>query len=177
MPIGKGGRPSFLRTSTASHLGTISLERAWLEGLAICLRDSTVCQGIFPAWELPAWELLFWETFKALSLAEHLTAGAAWGLPAKETLLSARERGLSAPEGMVLPVWETTLSAWGGALYTGKAWETVLSAWERVLSAREACLPAAWGEAQAAGVACLPACLWINCQSLPACYLRGSTSG
>ena len=67
------------------------------------MRDSTVCQGVLPAWELPAWELLFWEACKALSLAECLTPGAAWGLPAWETSLSAWKRVLSAEEAGGLP--------------------------------------------------------------------------
>ena len=57
--------------------------------------------GVLPAWELPAWELLFWEACKALSLAECLTTGVAWGMPTWKTSPSAWERVLSA--------WE----AWG----------------------------------------------------------------
>ena len=74
-------------------------------------------RGVLPAWEQPDClpKLLFWEACEALSLAEYLTVGAAWGLTA----------------------WETSLSAWERALSTREAWGLVLSAWERALSAGE----------------------------------------
>ena len=138
MPIGNGEGPCFLGTSAASLLWTKGLGRAQLGGLAICLGDSTVCQG-----ELPACELLAWEACKALNLAEHLTTGVTWELPAWEASLSTWERALAA--------WDIVLSAWGKVLPAGKAWgllawEVVLSAWARATSPGEACLPVAWGE-------------------------------
>ena len=119
---------------------------------------------------LPA--LLLWEACEPLSLAECLTAGAAWGLIAWETLLSAWERVLSAREAGGLPAWETELSAWERAL---SAWEACLTitwgeAWlpaceleaicrgPPVAGARVACLFATWVEALAAGVT------WELCQ-------------
>ena len=100
--------------------------------------------GVWPACldelgVLPAWELLLGEACEALRLAEHLTAGIAWG----RTALSVWERMLFAGEAWELPAWETVLSAWGSVLSAWEdwellAWEIALSAWERVLSAGEA---------------------------------------
>ena len=91
-------------------------------------------RGVLPAWELPDClpALLFWEACEALSLAEPLTAGAAWGLPAWETSLSAWERVLSAGEAWGLPAWETALSPWERAPSAREAWG--LPAWETELS-------------------------------------------
>ena len=76
-------------------------------------------RGVLPVWELPDClpTLLFWEACEALSMAECLTAGAAW---------------------------ETSLSTWERALSDGEAWRPVLSAWERALSTREAGVLPAW---------------------------------
>ena len=171
MPIGKGGRPCFL--------GSTSLGRCHLGNLAIWLRDSTVyprgiaclprgiiggitclSRGIVRV--LPAWELLLGEACEALSLAECLTTRNAWG----RTTLSVWERVLSLGKpGSCLP--ETALSAWERMLSTREAWE--LPAWEIALSARGRALSGweVWGEAL--GVIDLPAWeLLAACKALVA---------
>ena len=108
-------------------------ETNWETSLSAC-ETALSAKGALPAWELllqllPAWEFAWelllwealpwetllsgweialsaWEAFKALSLAEPLTAGAAWELPAQETSLSAWERVLPAGEAWLLAAWE-----------------------------------------------------------------------
>ena len=94
-----GGRPCFwglaLQVTWEALAWEVPNWEALLSGWDIALSP----RGVLPAWEQPDClpTLLFWEACEALSLAEHLTAGATLGLTA----------------------WETSLSTWESAIYWG----------------------------------------------------------
>ena len=178
MPIGKGEdlacweAPAWEDATWKTLLSGWEIALSTLGVLPACLEELL---GV-----LPAWELLLGEACEALSLAECLTTGIAWGrtalsawervlsageaweLPAWETVLSTRGRVLSAREDQILPAWEIALSAWERVLSAREAWElpaweTALSAWERVLSTGEAWELSDWEIALSArGEHCLP---------------------